>query len=244
MGDNHEPVRSLARGLEVLKELNRFGAARVGTIAQRIKLPRSTVYRLLETLEGDGFVARSASDDRYRIAPRAATLFERYSSSWPVGSGLSRTALSDAGNRCPWLLHISTVINNELVICSTNRPLAPLVPWRGYIGRRLPLFHSSAGIAFFAFCNTEQRRALIRGHEQPADSEYVKNSVSAAASAGFAAYDDPSDPSLVSISTAIWSDASLVGCLTLVYIKDGDDKDSLLRLLMSEAERISSRAEG
>jgi len=65
-------VRAFKRGLDILQEVNRSGGIRAGEIAWRLDLPRPTVYRLLETLEELGYVARSASDNRFRVTRRAA----------------------------------------------------------------------------------------------------------------------------------------------------------------------------
>jgi IclR family transcriptional regulator, mhp operon transcriptional activator len=66
-----EGVRAFKRGLDVLHEVNRSGGIRAGDVARQLDLPRPTVYRLLETLEELGYVARSASDDRFRVTRRA-----------------------------------------------------------------------------------------------------------------------------------------------------------------------------
>ena len=73
-----EGVRSIQRGLDVLLEVNRSGGIRASELAQRLDLARPTVYRLLETLEELGFVARSASDDRFRVTRRASSLGDGY----------------------------------------------------------------------------------------------------------------------------------------------------------------------
>ncbi|MEY9396421.1 DNA-binding transcriptional ArsR family regulator [Bradyrhizobium japonicum] len=62
-----EGVRAFKRGLDVLQEVNRSGGIRAGDVARALDLPRPTVYRLLETLEELGYVARSASDERFRV---------------------------------------------------------------------------------------------------------------------------------------------------------------------------------
>ena len=42
------------------------GGATVSVLAQEARLPRTTVYRILETLCDAGFALRDADDDRYR----------------------------------------------------------------------------------------------------------------------------------------------------------------------------------
>src|SRR4051812_18274971 len=52
----HRSVRSLSRGLALIRELNVSGPLSVLQLAQRSGLHRTTCYRLLETLQADGFV--------------------------------------------------------------------------------------------------------------------------------------------------------------------------------------------
>ena len=65
--DSTRPIRALIRGLEALAVLNRCNGATVSEIAQQIRLPRTTTYRILETLTHAGYVYRDPADDRYRL---------------------------------------------------------------------------------------------------------------------------------------------------------------------------------
>src|ERR1700735_632976 len=66
--ESTRPIRALMRGLDALTVLNLRDGATVSEVAQEIHLPRTTVYRILETLCNAGFVFRDAADDRYRLA--------------------------------------------------------------------------------------------------------------------------------------------------------------------------------
>ena len=65
--ESTRPIRALMRGLDALTVLNLRDGATVSEVAQEIRLPRTTVYRILETLCSAGFVFRDAADDRYRL---------------------------------------------------------------------------------------------------------------------------------------------------------------------------------
>jgi IclR family mhp operon transcriptional activator len=67
-------VRSLERGLALLVAMNRRKFPSVVELARDTRLPRPTVYRLLETLSRAGFVTRSRSLDRYCLARQVRTL--------------------------------------------------------------------------------------------------------------------------------------------------------------------------
>jgi DNA-binding transcriptional ArsR family regulator len=67
------PIRSLLRGLDALGALSAADGLTVTETARKAKLPRTTAYRVLETLRLGGYVERD-EDDRYRATAKAAQL--------------------------------------------------------------------------------------------------------------------------------------------------------------------------
>ncbi len=67
-------VRSLERGLAVLAAINRRKLPSVMELARDTRLPRPTVYRLLETLSRGGFVTRTQPARSLLSRPRGADL--------------------------------------------------------------------------------------------------------------------------------------------------------------------------
>ncbi len=65
------PIRALLRGLEALAVLSASRGLTVTETARRAKLPRTTTYRILETLRAGGYVIRD-EHDRYLIASERA----------------------------------------------------------------------------------------------------------------------------------------------------------------------------
>src|SRR5258707_5052879 len=63
--ESTRPIRALNRGLEVLTHLNRLERAAINTLANAVDLPRTTTYRILETLRLAGYVERDPHDDCY-----------------------------------------------------------------------------------------------------------------------------------------------------------------------------------
>ena len=72
--DSLRPIRALARGLDALQFLSARNGASVADVVAAIRLPRTTVYRLLETLCLEGYVQRSPEDERYRVTAFARDL--------------------------------------------------------------------------------------------------------------------------------------------------------------------------
>ncbi len=73
---SHRPVRSLTRGLALIRELNVTGPSSAQQIAGRTGLNRTTCYRLLQTLHQDGFVNFDEEDALFRLTARIRMLSE------------------------------------------------------------------------------------------------------------------------------------------------------------------------
>jgi IclR family transcriptional regulator, mhp operon transcriptional activator len=76
--ESTRPIRALLRGLDALTMLNVRNGSTVSEIAQQIKLPRTTTYRILETLSQAGYVYRDPADDRYRVTSKVRRLAEGF----------------------------------------------------------------------------------------------------------------------------------------------------------------------
>lgn len=75
-------VPALERGLRLLGEFSHDSRTlSAPELARRLDLPRSTVFRLLNTLEGMGFIERTASGNDYRLGMAVLRLGFEYLSS-------------------------------------------------------------------------------------------------------------------------------------------------------------------
>src|SRR5579871_1462844 len=70
-------IRALSRGLKVLTALNRLQRAAISDLTGDTNLPRTTIYRILETLRLAGYVERDAHDC-YRPTIRVRALSEGF----------------------------------------------------------------------------------------------------------------------------------------------------------------------
>ena len=72
----HRSVRSLSRGLALIRELNVSGPLSVLQLAQLSGLHRTTCYRLLQTLQADGFVTFDRASASFGLTAQVRTLSE------------------------------------------------------------------------------------------------------------------------------------------------------------------------
>src|SRR5260221_4823451 len=100
--ESTRPIRALMRGLDALTFLNLRDGATVSEVAQEIRLPRTTVYRILEILCTTGFVFRDAADDRYRLTILVRGLSDGFDDA-PWGTQIAKAMIHGCcrGNNLP-----------------------------------------------------------------------------------------------------------------------------------------------
>src|SRR5271165_3728133 len=105
--ESTRPIRALTRGLDALTVLNSRDGATVSEVALEIRLPRTTVYRILETLCNAGFVFRDAADDRYRLTVEVRRLRHADDDAWVPQ--IAKPAIDALGRDIVWPVSIATL---------------------------------------------------------------------------------------------------------------------------------------
>ena len=154
------PIRALLRGLEALTVLNPRDGATVSEVAQEIRLPRTTVYRVLETLCESGFVYRDAADERYRLTVLVGALSAGFEDdAWVTRIG--KPCLFELGDSIVWPVYIATLTEGRLIVREVTDHRSPLAIEPFSAGMELPLMTSSAGRLYLAHCAETERAALL-----------------------------------------------------------------------------------
>lgn len=221
-----DSVRSLRRGLDILREVNVSGGIRAGEVAQRLAIPRPTVYRLLQTLEELGYVARSSSDDRFRVTRQSTNLGDGYDAGILVcqhaGPVLTRLA-----RQVVWPIDLSIYENAAMVIQETTHARSPLSIDRGMIGRRLPMMRTSSGRAYLAFSPSDEQAVIIRHLrrlDEPEDRPFLDDSalqrmIRDTRARGYGLrHGGEFNPKTSSIAVPVCRGDQLLGTLSLIWI--------------------------
>jgi IclR family transcriptional regulator, mhp operon transcriptional activator len=158
--DSTRPIRALNRGLEVLTELNRLERAAINTLAAAVSLPRTTTYRILETLRLAGYVERDAHDDCYRPTILVRALSEGFDDEALVAH-IAKPLLAALGAQIVWPVAIATPSGSTMMIRETTDRQSPLALEQYSAGVRVPMLGSAAGRAYLAFCSAPQRDAML-----------------------------------------------------------------------------------
>jgi IclR family transcriptional regulator, mhp operon transcriptional activator len=158
--DSTRPIRALNRGLEVLTELNRLERAAINTLAAAVSLPRTTTFRILETLRLAGYVERDAHDDCYRPTILVRALSEGFDDEALVAH-IAKPLLAALGAQIVWPVAIATPSGSTMMIRETTDRQSPLALEQYGAGVRVPMLGSAAGRVYLAFCPAPQRDAML-----------------------------------------------------------------------------------
>lgn len=154
------PIRALLRGLEVLHVLNQHNGATVSEVASAIALPRTTTYRILETLCHAGYAYRAASDERYRLTILVRGLSDGFDDEAWV-TQIARPYMYELCAELVWPIAIATLSGSTMLIRQTTDHRSPLAVEKRGPGFRVPILGSASGAAYLTWCPKEQRDALL-----------------------------------------------------------------------------------
>src|SRR6202171_1216552 len=158
--ESTRPIRALNRGLEVLTELNRLERAAINTLAGAVRLPRTTTYRILETLRLAGYVVRDPHDDCYRPTIMVRALSDGFDDEAMVAH-IAKPHLAALGAQIVWPVAVAPPSGATMMIRETTDRQSPLALEQYRAGVRVSMLGSAAGRAYLAFCGGPERDALL-----------------------------------------------------------------------------------
>lgn len=159
---SYRHVQGLSRGLSLLHELSRSpqGWATIVELSARTGLHRTTVRRLLETLQTEGYVRRSRSDDSYRLSPKIRQLSDGFTDDEWI-SEVANPVLGELLQRLVWPSDLCTLDGDCMLVRETTHRFSPLSFHRAMIRQRMPLLLTASGRAYLAFCDPQQREQIL-----------------------------------------------------------------------------------
>src|SRR5271165_7158607 len=158
--ESTRPIRALMRGLDALAFLNLRAGATVSEVAHEIRLPRTTVYRILETLCSSGFVYRDSADERYRLTILVRGLSGGFDDEAWV-TEIARPIIYALSGEIAWPVSIATLSGTRMTLREATDHSTPLAIERYTAGLQLPLLTTAMGRVYLANCAPIQRDTLI-----------------------------------------------------------------------------------
>jgi DNA-binding IclR family transcriptional regulator len=160
INDSHI-LSTLDKGLHVLGALSEDGASSMNltTLSRSLGMHRTTLFRILGTLQARGYVTRDPDNDGYRLGVRVLSL---------ASSVLADLDIRKAGHAS--LLHLRdetgelvflTVLDGHEVVTIERLDGSHAVTLRAQIGSRRPANCTAAGKAIVSFLPALQAAAIV-----------------------------------------------------------------------------------
>lgn len=246
------PIRALLRGLEALQKLNGRHGATVTDIARAIKLPRTTAYRVLETLCVAGVAIRHPADDRYRLTLKVRALADGFEDE-PWIPEIARPILAKSAKDNSWPLAVATLHGASMLIREAAEREGPRQEGRAP-ALRASLLESSAGRLLLALSGDDQRSTLLdvlTRSERPEDrlardKDQLNRILAEIRNNGWALYDDTASPEL-SLALPILIRNRMLGALLMRFTRGALNSEQAVEkyvpMLRRAAEEIGKAFE-
>ncbi|MCE8010691.1 IclR family transcriptional regulator [Billgrantia desiderata] len=186
-------VPGLLRGLSVL---GLFGSdrpsMRLADIARELELSRATVFRLVYTLESEGYLVRLKDSFRYALGPRVLTLGFDYLHSQELVE-IASPLLDGLRDRTGASTHMAVMDGYDVLYIYRAASHQRLSSNR-HVGSRLPAHVNSIGRAMLAALSDDELNARYAGHdlrvenyEEPVTLEALKECLELERARGYVA---------------------------------------------------------
>lgn len=252
-------IRALVRGVKVVETLCRRGACSLADLHHETGLSKSTLRRILLTLEQATFLRCSLGDGLYRAnivvpafpsAPDASPFIGRILAA-------AKPVLAELSVKASWPTDLMVRDGLQLRIVETNRLLSPFPVNRLEIGDHVDMLASAVGRAYLAFCPQAERAEIIRQIRRKRSAELVTNLPRILAETRERGYGvrapncvggTQQHPSLIdnlhAIAVPVLLGAQVLCCINLLWrpsaVSTLRDKAKLARMLWRCAEKIAN----
>jgi IclR family transcriptional regulator, pca regulon regulatory protein len=244
-------VPGLSRGLRALALFTRsMPTLSLVELARGLKLSRSAAYRLIYTLDKDGFVLRDEETRKYRLTSKTLSLGLEYLHSQTI-TEIAQPYLRNLSNRTAAAAYVAILDGWHAVYLARAVPPVGLVSGL-QTGTRLPAHLTASGRIMLAFAEeaplTDMFQRLKREGREVQCPAWQDLSAQARADRqrGYVFHRSIIDPGLVSLACPIRDhDSTTVAAVTVIVpekVCDGFGGEKALRPLVADtAAEISGR---
>lgn len=248
----HRSVRSLSRGLAILAELSAGGPSSVQALARNTGLNRTTCYRLLETLEQEGYVITDPRNGHVSLTPGVRRLSEGLNAR-DLLSQAALQAMFGLMKTVKWPSDFAVFDAGSLVIRESTHAFSPFSIHRAMIGRRRSLLRTALGRSLLCAAEPALRRQMLEiaassGNDDAPlarDRSYVARVMARTRKDGYGSSVDETDQGISAIALAVGSGGAVVGSLNLIFFSSSmttaEAAQRYLAPLRTAVEEIEAR---
>lgn len=148
------------RLLTVIKSMNDLGVCTVVDLHRVTGISRPAIHRIVDSLCAYGYTERVNGKSSIRLTSQVLALSAGYKPENRLGHNVL-PVLERVQQRVRWPHTFATPQDNMMVIQETTRERNPFVFDSGRTGMSLPMVSTAIGCAYLAFCNQDEREAVL-----------------------------------------------------------------------------------
>lgn len=153
-------IRSIERAMLVLQEMNMQPYTSIAHLHARTKLPKATLVRILQTLEGLGFVENDQRLGGYQVSALVGSLSSGFHKE-PLVVEAGRAWAVAITRKHQWPVSISCLDRDAVVVRFSTVPDSSVSPFHKTVNMRLGLLTRGMGLAYLAYTPQEEFDLLI-----------------------------------------------------------------------------------
>jgi DNA-binding IclR family transcriptional regulator len=247
-----ETSKTVTNALNVLSCFSRSDPVLTASeLTRRLKLARTSVIRLLATLEGFGFIEKSPEAVGYRIGLRAFEVGTLFLAANPLSSVLNR-ALEDLVGKTQCTAYLAVLDKDDVIILNYREGSLPIrFIWQ--VGDRLPLNTTAMGKAMLACMSSEEidrqlgRSKTLRGLTEKSirTRSQLDADIGKTRERGWGLAREESHPGLTAVGSAILDKArrpiAAISVSFLDYPPNPKRLNQLAAVVMAVADDVSRK---
>jgi IclR family mhp operon transcriptional activator len=239
------PVNVVLRALQILRALNRQPVSSVDAIHKHTGIPKSTIVRLLQTLEADGLVRRAPQYGAYYLTSEVTALASGYHSEPRIVEASSAQAEA-LTQELKWPVSVAVHDGDAMIVRYSTIPHSPLSFFHSTINMRLSLVTQALGRAFLAYCGQTEQDALIEmlvrssGGPIAGQEAAIRHMLAEVRERGYALRDPRVRPESSTIAVPIFEDGRVVATIGLTWFSSALTIDQAVARFLPPLQQASA----
>ncbi len=153
-------IQTVVNAVRVLEEFGDEEMLGVTELARRLALHKNNVFRLLATLEAQGYIEQSCENERYRLGLKALELGQSFARSHPL-LRRARSVLAELTAATHEAAHVAVIRDYEVVHLAGDQTERPVMSGLR-LGKRLPVHCTALGKVLLGCAPEDARQAYDR----------------------------------------------------------------------------------
>lgn len=217
MSNRRDPtVQSVERAIAILRAFSREKPERgVSELSRELGVHKSTVYRLLATLERYGLVARNPETERYRLGLELLILAAQVAEHMNLRE-IARPHLRELSERCQETVNLAILHEGQVMDVEQFAPPVRSVKNIGWVGRRMPAHCTAAGKVLLAHLPPKKLERFLQSRLERltprtmTDPDRLREELARVRERGYAIAEEELEDGLNAVAAPIYDHAGAV----------------------------------